>query len=88
MLSAFLNAILQEQVYVDQPERFMIERDEDKVNRLKKALYGLKQAPRAWYEDIDNHLHKCDFTRDSNEATLYIKTRGESESIISVNLCG
>ena len=40
--SAFLKGILEEEVYVEQPEGFMVEGEEDKVYRLKKALYGLK----------------------------------------------
>jgi len=47
--SAFLNGFLQEEIYVEQPEGFVAEGQEDKVYLLKKALYGLKQAPRAWY---------------------------------------
>ncbi|EOY04542.1 Uncharacterized protein TCM_019778 [Theobroma cacao] len=44
--SAFLNGDLEE-VYVSQPEGFVVNGNEDQVYRLKKALYGLKQAPRA-----------------------------------------
>ena len=40
--SAFLKGILEEEVYVEQPEGFMVEGEEDKVYHLKKALYGLK----------------------------------------------
>ena len=43
--SAFLNDILEEEVYEEQPEGFVAEGEENKVYRLKKALYGLKQAP-------------------------------------------
>jgi len=43
---AFLNGQLKEDVYVWQPQGFVIQGDE-KVHKLKKALYGLKQAPRA-----------------------------------------
>jgi hypothetical protein len=39
--SAFLNGELQEEVYVEQPEGYIVEGKEDKVYRLKKALYGL-----------------------------------------------
>ncbi|OMO51785.1 Integrase, catalytic core [Corchorus capsularis] len=45
--SAFLNGNLQEEIYVEQPEGFLVKGSEEKVYLLKKALYGLKQAPRA-----------------------------------------
>ena len=47
--SAFLNGVLQEEIYVEQPEGFVAPGQEEKFYLLKKALYGLKQAPRAWY---------------------------------------
>lgn len=46
--SAFLNGILEEDVYIEQPMRYVVKGHEDKVLKLKKALYGLKQASRAW----------------------------------------
>nr|KYP55961.1 Retrovirus-related Pol polyprotein from transposon TNT 1-94 [Cajanus cajan] len=45
--SAFLNGVLKEEVYVEQPLGYMKRGDEKKVLRLRKSLYGLKQAPRA-----------------------------------------
>lgn len=45
--SAFLNEDLLKEVYVHQPEGFVIQGSEHKVYRLHMSLYGLRQAPRA-----------------------------------------
>ena len=45
--SAFLNGVLKEEVYLEQPSSYKVASEENKVYRLKRALYGLKQAPRA-----------------------------------------
>ena len=50
--SAFLNGFLNEEIYVEQPEGFLVQGQEKKVYRLYKALYGPKQAPRAWHSRI------------------------------------
>lgn len=80
--SAFLNGVLKEEVYVDQPEGFVIKGEEIKVYKLKKALYGLKQAPRAWYGEIDSYFIGQGFERSQNEPTLYIKVEGKTEILI------
>ena len=45
--SAFLNGHLKEEVFIEQPDGFILSDDPNIVCRLRKALYGLKQAPRA-----------------------------------------
>ena len=47
--SAFLNGMLQEEVYIEQPKGFVDSHRPDDVYKLKRVLYGLKQTPRAWY---------------------------------------
>ena len=57
----FLNDILEEEVYIEQPEGFFDSNNKNMVWRLHKALYGLKQAPRAWYARLHNYLVKIGF---------------------------
>jgi hypothetical protein len=82
--SAFLNGILQEEIYVEQPAGFVNQGKEDKVYLLKKALYGLKQAPRAWYGRIDDYLTGSGFQKSLSEATLYVKRFNDDVLIISL----
>jgi hypothetical protein len=67
---AFLNGVVEEEVYVDFPEGFEVGDRETHVCRLRGALYGLKQAPRAWYSRIDNYLREMGF--EGSEVDLYL----------------
>jgi len=66
--SAFLNEFLKEEIYVEQPKGFIVERKEDKVYRLSEVLYGLKQTPRAWYSRIDDYLLSLGFDKSLSES--------------------
>ena len=70
--SAFLNGMLQEEVYVEQPKGFVDPYRPDDVYKLKRALYGLKQAPRAWYNRLTTYLTEHEFKRGSTDTTLFI----------------
>ena len=59
--TAFLYSILDETIYVEQPEGFIVPGKEDFVCLLRKALYGLKQSPRAWFHLIAEVLTDFDF---------------------------
>ena len=70
---AFLDGKIEEEVYIEQPEGFVVHGKESHVHKFKKALYGLKQAPRAWYAKIDSYLQSLGFTKSIADPNLYIK---------------
>ncbi|GKB06944.1 retrovirus-related pol polyprotein from transposon TNT 1-94 [Tanacetum coccineum] len=76
--SAFLNGLLEEEVYVEQPEGYVAKGQEGKVLNLKKALYGLKQAPRAWNTRIDKYFQEHGFRKCLSEYALYVKFENKS----------
>jgi hypothetical protein len=82
--SVFLNGVLNEEIYVEQPAGFEKSNSTNKVYLLKKALYGLKQAPTAWYNRLDNHLLSLGFNRSMNEVTLYVNHADGHKLIVSV----
>ena len=71
--TAFLNGVVEEEVYVEQPLGFETHDRESHVCRLKKALYGLKQAPRTWYGRIDSFLSSLGFTKSKANSNLYFE---------------
>ena len=71
--NAFLNGMLQEEVYVEQPKGFVNPHKPDDVYKLKRALYGLKQAPRAWYDRLTTYLTEHEFKRGFADTTLFIR---------------
>ena len=70
---AFLNGELNEEIYMEQPEGFIVPGQEKKVCRLVKSLYGLKQAPKQWHEKIDNEMLSNGFRINECDKCVYIK---------------
>jgi len=82
--SAFLNGVLQEEVYVEQPPGFVLRGHENKVLHLVKALYGLRQAPRAWYAKLDESLIGLGFRRSASEHAVYLRGTGARRLVVGV----
>jgi Reverse transcriptase (RNA-dependent DNA polymerase)/Integrase core domain/GAG-pre-integrase domain len=81
--TAFLNGIIDEEIYMEQPEGYEEDLPETGNNhnddrpvvcRLKKSIYGLKQSPRAWYSVLDTFLtsNNLNFKRAHSDHSLYI----------------
>jgi hypothetical protein len=80
--TAFLNGVIEEEVYIEQPQGFEVEDRKTDVWKLKKALYRLKQAPRAWYGRIDSFLTSLGFTKSKADSNLYFKVMNDESMIL------
>jgi hypothetical protein len=80
--TTFLNGVIEEEVYIEQPQGFEVEDIKTLVCRLKKALYGLKQATRAWYGRIDSSLSSLGFTKSKDDSNLYFKVMDDEPVIL------
>jgi hypothetical protein len=68
--SAYLNPVLDTEIYMQAPEGFELEKG--KVLLLKKGLYGLKQAGYLWNEDLNRTLLHLGFKRLISDPCIYI----------------
>jgi hypothetical protein len=82
--TAFLNGFLDEEIYMEQPEGFVVAGREHLVCRLLRSLYGLKQAPRAWYQRLDDFLLHQRFERTSTDHSVYVKFNGPKTLVIAI----
>jgi hypothetical protein len=80
--TTFLNGVIEEEVYIEQPQGFEVEYRKTRVCRLKKALYKLKQDPRAWYGRIDSCLTSLGFTKSKVDPNLYFKVMNDEPVIL------
>ena len=67
----FLHGELEEDIYMEQPEGFVIPGKEKLVCKLKKSLYGLKQSPRYWYKRFDTFMLSQGFKRSNYDNCIY-----------------
>ena len=77
--TAFLYGELKEELYLQQPEGYVIPGKEDLVCRLLKPLYGLKQASRCWYSKFDDAILKLKFKIWLYETRVYYRNTPERE---------
>jgi hypothetical protein len=80
--TAFLNEDLDEEVYMDQPEGFVLPKNEKKVCKLVKLLYGLKQAPKQWHEKFDTVILANGFKHNGANKCVYSKFTSEYGVIV------
>ena len=80
--SVFLNGDLNAEIFMNQPEGFVVKGKESFVCKLKKSLYGLKQAPRAWYTKILGYFVDIGFSKCFSDFDLYVLNQGKDVVLI------
>jgi hypothetical protein len=83
-VSAFLNGIIQEDVYVRQPPNFESLKYSDRVYKLSKALYELKQAPWTWYARLKTFLLEHKYVIGSVDKTLFTLNHGTDFLLVQI----
>jgi hypothetical protein len=74
VVTAFLEADIEEEIYMRQPEGFRHtdNNGEERVCMLKKSLYGLKQAPRNLNKTVKAWLEEYGFTQSKVDSGIYV----------------
>ena len=79
--SAYLNASLDYEIYVEPPEGFE-SKNGNHVGKLKKSLNGLKQSSRTWNRTFHINLATQNFMQSSVDPSMYIQNVHNQISII------
>ena len=82
--SAYLNAPIEREIYVEQPSGFEIKGDKEGklVFKLKKSLYGLKQSGRNWNQTLNVHLDDLGLLQSLNDPCIYTKQLDHDKDLI------
>lgn len=82
--TAFLNASLDEEIYVTQAEGYVKEGFENFVFKLHKELYGLKQASRLWNKLLESFLTDRGFDSSWADPSLFFNSKNGCIVIVVV----
>jgi hypothetical protein len=74
--TTFLNGELEEEIYMDQPEGFVVKGQERMACELVKSLYGVKQAPKQWHDKFDRTLTSVGFVTNEADKCVYYRYGG------------
>ena len=98
--TAFLNGIIEEDIFIEIPEGVEITEEDvkhlgldnlndidsmDLVCKLEKSMYGTKQAPRCWNKKINSVLlDQLEFERSEADPCLYVKHDSKGIMVIAM----
>ena len=73
IITAFLNGIIDEDIYMYQPSLYKDKNQPNHVCKLQKSLYGLKQAPFCWNRELVKALNNHGFTQLKSDPCVWFK---------------
>lgn len=87
--SAYLNAEIDEEIYVRQPEGYIEPGKETYIWKLLKSLYGLKQAGQKWHQKLTQTMKELGFSVCPVDHSIFTKighvTRDITIVVVSVD---
>ena len=94
--TAFLFGNQQEDIYMQQPEGYIIEDRKNQVYKLQRSLYGLKQSSRCWNDKFVQFLEafnfkstvsgKCVFVGNICDSSVYLALYVDHGLVMSQNI--
>jgi Reverse transcriptase (RNA-dependent DNA polymerase) len=82
--TAFLYGHIDEEIYIEQPNGFIIPGREKEVCRLNKCIYGLRRASRVWNEHFSTFLKSEKFSVSNADPCLFIRRRGDETTLVII----
>jgi hypothetical protein len=78
----FLHGDLDEDIYMQQPQRYEVKGKENLACKLKKSLSSINKSPRKWYLKFDRLMTKQDYSRCHFDHCVYFKKLENGSYII------
>nr|GEW85312.1 zinc finger, CCHC-type [Tanacetum cinerariifolium] len=82
MKIAFLNGKLEEEVYMNRHQGFIMSGNENKVCKLIKSLYRLKHAPKQLHQKFDEVALSSGYLLNQLDKCVYSKFNGTGKGVI------
>ncbi len=82
--TAFLNGEVEDEIFISQPEGYIVAGREKEVCRLNKALYGIKQASRIWNQKLHSSLVGFGLIQSNADPCIYYRLDKNHLRIIAI----
>ena len=71
VVTAFLNRVIDQEIFMEQPDGYVVRGQGSKGCKLKHSLYGLKQSLRCWNQVFNTFLSSIGFLKSEADPCVY-----------------